>query len=173
VLIAVLTNSPGYLVGANQVIYPNAFMGIQADLRYTYNKAGVEQDIILREQPPLPESFGLDRDTTRLQILTEFFNPPQPTITATTLPEQGGISMTDENLDFGATKMMPGRAFLLGSDAHEEDVLVSKSWVKLEGRQFLVEEVPIEALAGALAELPLAPTTSTIRIGTMAAQTTT
>jgi len=39
VLIAVLTNSPGYLVGANQVMYPNAFPEVEAGLLYTYTKA--------------------------------------------------------------------------------------------------------------------------------------
>ena len=67
-------------MGSNQVIYPDAFTDFKADLRYTYTKAGFEQDIILREQPPTPESFGLDPETTRLQVLTEFFNPPQPEV---------------------------------------------------------------------------------------------
>ena len=60
VLIAELTNSIGVVVGSNVVIYPNAFTDIKADLRYTYTKAGFEQDIILRQQPPTPESFGLN-----------------------------------------------------------------------------------------------------------------
>ncbi len=142
VLIAGLTNSIGQLVGSNQVIYPDAFTDFKADLRYTYTKAGFEQDIILREQPLTPESYGLNPATARLQVLTEFFNTPQPAVTTAMLPKQAGITLTDENLDFGAMQMMPGRAFLLGSDAHEGGALVSKSWVKLEGRQFLVEEVP-------------------------------
>jgi hypothetical protein len=160
VLIAVLTNSPGYLFSANQVIYPNAFTGVQADLLYTYTKAGFEQDIILRVQPPTPESFGLNPQTARLQVLTEFFNPPQPTITATTLPEQAGVSLTDENLNFGVMEMIRGRAFLLGADAHDGGVFVSKSWVTLEGQQFLVEEVPVKALADELAQLPVSQTAS-------------
>jgi hypothetical protein len=54
VLIGVLTNSVGVLVSSNQVVYPNAFSGLNADLRYTYKNGGVEQDIVLREQPPAP-----------------------------------------------------------------------------------------------------------------------
>ena len=57
-------------------------------------------------------------------------------------------------------KMAPGRAFLLGSDPQEGGVLVSKSWVQLQGRQFLVEEVPVEALANQLAQLPVAQAAS-------------
>ncbi|MFZ0827852.1 MAG: immunoglobulin domain-containing protein [Verrucomicrobiia bacterium] len=154
VLIAELTNSIGYLAGSNQVVYPDSFTGLKADLRYTYTKAGFEQDIIVEESPLTPESYGLNPETARLQVLTEFFNPPQPAVTTTVLPAQAGTTLTDENLDFGVMKMIPGRAFLLGSDAHDAGALVSKSWVMLNGRQFLVEEVPVETLANQLAQLP-------------------
>jgi len=95
------------------VLYPDAFTGLKADLLYIYTKAGFEQDVILREQPPTPESFGLSANA-RLQVLTEFFDPPQPTVTTTKLPNQAGIALTNENLDFGVMKMVPGRAFLVG-----------------------------------------------------------
>jgi len=36
VFIALLTNSVGEVAGSNQVIYPNAFDGVSASLRYTY-----------------------------------------------------------------------------------------------------------------------------------------
>ena len=160
VLIAELKDSIGQVVGANQVIYPDAFTDFKADIRYTYTKAGFEQDIILRESPLTPESYGLNPNTARLQVLTEFFDPPQPAVRTAKLPEQAGISLNDGNLDFGVMKMMQGRAFLLGSDAHEGGAAVGKSWVKLEGRQFLVEEVPVNALADELAQLPAPPTAS-------------
>jgi hypothetical protein len=161
VLFAILTNAAGAILPSrNQVIYQSAFTGVAADLLYTYTKAGFEQDIILRAQPPTPESFGLNPQTARLQVLTEFFNPPQPTITSMTLPEQAGISMTDENLNFGVMEMIRGRAFLLGSESQDGGVSVSKSWVQLDGRQFLVEEVPVAELADELAQLPVPQTAS-------------
>ncbi len=63
VMIAELTNSIGQVLGTNQVIYTNAFTDFAADLVYTYTKAGFEQDVILREQPPTPESLGLNPGT--------------------------------------------------------------------------------------------------------------
>ena len=163
VLIAVLTNSIGQLVGPNQVIYTNAFVGLDADLLYTYTKAGLEQDVVLREQPPTPASLGLDPDTTRLQVLTEFLNPPQPAETTSTLPEQAGVALTDDTLDFGTMQMIPGKAFKLGEDS--PSARVGKSWVTLQGRQFLVEAVPVAALAEQLDALPapMAQTTSTAK----------
>ena len=151
VLIAVLTNSPGYLVGANQVIYPDAFTGVKADLLYVYTKAGLEQDIILRAQPPDPAAFGLNPRTTRLQVLTEFFYPPQPNVTATVVPTDAG-NLTDQQLDFGVMQMAPGKAFLLGTNS--PTVLVTKQWLLLQGRQFLVEEVPVVDIADELLQLP-------------------
>jgi alpha-tubulin suppressor-like RCC1 family protein len=161
VLIAELTNSIGELVGSNQVIYPDAFIGFKADLLYTYTKAGFEQDIILREQPPAPEDFNLASQNCRLQLLTEFFDPPQPTVTTTQLPAQANMALNDDKLDFGIMQMMPGKAFLLGADAHDGGVLVAKEWVNVNGQQILVEEVPVMALADELLELPLPQTTTT------------
>jgi hypothetical protein len=158
VLIAELTNSTGEVLPSdNQVLYTNAFTDFGADIRYTYTKAGFEQDIILREQPPTPASFGLNPDTTRLQVLTEFFNPPQPTVNATTVSTDAG-DLENDNLDFGVMQMMPGKAFLL--ETTTPSVGVNKQWLLLDGRQMLVEEVPVVSIADELANLPLPQTTS-------------
>ncbi len=153
VMIAELTNSIGYLVGTHQVIYPNAFTGFKADLRYTYTKSGFEQDVILRQQPPTPESLGLNADTARIQVLTEFFSPPPTTTRPMAMPVQAGLALTDQSINFGAMEMVQGRAFLVGTNASW--VRVSKQWVLLDGRRFLVEEVPVDSIANELATLPL------------------
>ena len=61
---------------------PSAFSNLTADVQYTYSKAGLSQDIVLRQSPPAPDSYGLSDQTTILQVYTEFFNPPQPEMTA-------------------------------------------------------------------------------------------
>jgi hypothetical protein len=155
VVIAELTNSIGVVVGDNQVVYPNAFTDFKVDLRYEYTKAGFSQDVILRTQPPTPESLGLNGDTARLQIMTEFFSAPQPTIASTALPPQAGVSLDDESLDFGTMQMVPGRAFLLGQDTQDAGAMVSKHWLIVNGRQVLIEEVPVNAIVEGLASLPL------------------
>jgi len=139
-LIAVLTNSIGQLVGSNQVIYTNAFAGLDADIIYSYTRSGLEQDIVLREQPPTPASLNLSPETTRLQVLTEFFDPPQPRQTTRTLPAQAGLALTDDTLDFGTMQMVPGKAFKLGEDS--SSARVGKSWVTLtEGVSKIVASV--------------------------------
>ena len=156
VLIAELKDSVGELVGSNQVVYPDAFTDFRADLCYTYTKSGFEQDIILREQPPAPEGFGLALETTRLQVLTEFFNPPQPVKRNRLLPQPFGVRLNDESLDFGVMKIGAGKAFAFGAQPdQDESVAVAKSWLLLDGRQFLVEELPISVIAEQLDGLPL------------------
>lgn len=117
VLLAVVTNSTGeILTSGNQVMYTNAFAGLNADLLYTYTRAGFEQDVILLEQPPDPASLGLNPQSTRLQVLTEFFNPPPTRVTATTVATVAG-DLEDDLLNFGAMLMGQGRAFQLGTNS--------------------------------------------------------
>jgi hypothetical protein len=152
VLLAVVTNSIGAILpSGNQVIYTNAFAGLNADLLYTYTKAGFEQDVVLREQPPDPAPLGLNPAKTRLQVITEFFNPPQPGIWAATVATAAG-NLEDDSLSFGVMRMGHGKAFLLG--AKSPSVRVEKRWLMLNGRQFLIEEVPIVSVAKAIDTLP-------------------
>jgi len=153
VLIAEVKDSRGQLYPPNVVIYPDAFTDIKADVRYTYTRAGFEQDIILHERPPGPEAYGLNPATTRLQVLTEFLNPPQPGKKQMSLKTQQRDAL-DEDLDFGTMQMGRGKAFLL--ERGGGDIPVSKQWLKLEGRDFLVEEVAVPDIDEALQALPAA-----------------
>jgi hypothetical protein len=81
VLIAELTNSVGQLLPSKrEVIYPDAFSDLAVDLRCVYTRAGYEENIVLKERPPDPQDFGLNPATTRIQVLTEWFSPPQPQV---------------------------------------------------------------------------------------------
>jgi hypothetical protein len=152
VFLAVVTNSTGAILpSGNQVIYTNAFDTLNADLLYTYTKAGFEQDVILRQQPPDPASLGLNPQTTRLQVLTEFLSPPQPGKRATTVPTPAG-ELEDDSLNFGGMQMGEGKAFSIGTKA--TTVRVNKRWLVVKGRQFLIEEVPILSVAAAIDDLP-------------------
>ncbi|MEI9962514.1 MAG: hypothetical protein WDM76_15765 [Limisphaerales bacterium] len=154
VLIAQVKDCQGQIVGSNQVIYADAFEGASADVRYTYMRAGFEQDIILRAQPPSPKVYGLNPETTRLQVLTEFLNPPQPAIISRQQSTRAGVILSDNDLNFGVMKIAHGRAFLLGTEMQESETTVSKSWMTVENRQVLVEEVPVIELADELKQLP-------------------
>ncbi|MFO1511522.1 MAG: hypothetical protein U1F83_01180 [Verrucomicrobiota bacterium] len=155
VLIAETTNSIGELHGSNVVIYPEAFTDFRASLRLTYTRAGFEQDIILLEQPPSPKEWGMNPETTGLQVLTEFFDPPQPAQRKQSVTDSKGVSLMDQILDFsGGMQMGFGKAFSLEAGLPEGEIPVTKQWLKLEGRDFLVEEVKVNAIEKGLEMLP-------------------
>ena len=114
VLIAEIKDADGQLLmdAKNEVIYYDAFTDFKADVRYKNSKAGLEQDIILRENPPSPADYDLNTETTVLEVLTEFFNPPVP---------EKKLQITDgtvnEFLDFGDLKMGNGRVYVMGKEA--------------------------------------------------------
>ncbi len=149
VLIAELKDSAGVLHPPNQLIYSDAFTDLKADVRYTYTKAGFEQDVIFREQFPTPTDYGLNPLTTRLQLFTEFIDPPAPRIEK----QQQGERQIDVVIDFGVMQMGVGKAFSLGQE--ERQISVEKSWSQLNGRQFLIEEIDFERARGYLEKLPL------------------
>jgi Mg-chelatase subunit ChlD len=143
---------PGVILPPNKVLYADAFTDFEADVVYTYTRAGFEQDIILRERPPLPESFGLNSASSVLQVLTEFQSAPAPGIRTSIIP--GDMQLPDQTLDFGVMRIGAGKAFSVGENPID-GVSVSKEWATLEGRTFLVEQVSIPAIAEGLDELPL------------------
>ena len=145
VLFAELQDANGWVVGSsNQVVYSNAFTDCLADVKYTCKLATFEQDVIVREQLPLPSSYGLSSNCF-IEIWTEFLNPPTPAV----IPNLGGA---DVKVDFGATKIIRGKAFAIGSESNA--VMVTKQWLTIQGRTFLVEQIPYVAVAAALQNLP-------------------
>ncbi len=115
-LIAEVTNCVGELVAPNEIVYVNAFDTIKAAIRYKNTKAGLSQDIILYQNPGSPADYGLDPATTVLEMFTEFFDTPAPTV------QQG--SEADQTLYFGQMQFARGAAYLLnGSSQSLEDPL--------------------------------------------------
>jgi RHS repeat-associated protein len=145
VLFAELQDSTGQLVTNNQVVYPNAFANCDADVRYTYTRAGFEQDIVVQQQLPTPDTYGLNPAYTSLQVWTEFTDPPTPAITPI-------LAGADERLDFGVMKMERGKAFIVGNESYS--VPVNKTWTTVGGRTFLVEQVQFDDVATQLQGLP-------------------
>lgn len=160
VLIAAPKSTDGQVLPPNRVVYSDAFDDIRADVEYIYTKAGFEQNIILRAQLPLPAEFGLNPRTTALQVLTEFFNPPAlgraQSVRVAGLP--------DEYLDFGVMKMGRGRGFSVGDGADTREVPITKQWATQEGRDFLVEEVPVPVVEDQIDALISNPRGAAIRL---------
>lgn len=161
VLIAEITNCAGQIVAPNQVWYDNAFSGVKAGVRYTYTRGGFEQDIVLEECPAAPEAYGLSSASTILQALTEVISAPEPTVTTNYVLAAPGFQMEDQTMLFGNMKVGNGLAFVMGKDS--KAARVTKEWLNLDGRQFLVEEVPMPQVAKQLQTLPSRPSVSSKR----------
>ncbi len=123
--IALIQNCTGSIAPPNQVIYANAFSNITADICYTYTKAGLSQDIVLRQSPPAPDAYGLSDDSSVLQIYSEFFNSPDPEATAVT----NNNVLDDQILSFGVMSMGVGNAlFFNGQGSPINAGAVRKQW---------------------------------------------
>jgi hypothetical protein len=92
------------------VIYRDAFTGLRADVLYIYSRGTFSQSVIFRQNPPSPAHYGMNPETTRIEIFTEFLNPP----VALKQMAQRRDGLRDENLRFGATRIGRGRAFFVG-----------------------------------------------------------
>jgi hypothetical protein len=160
VLIAAVQDCGAWLYPPNQVLYTNVFNGVLADVRYTYTKACFEQDVILRASPPPPEKYGLSSATSRLEVWTEFVQPPEPKLSTSVLnaatAQKASDQLVDQSLDFGSVRMGTGKTFVIGEE-DESLALVAKQWVSAGDRRFLVEAVELSAVAESLQTLPETP----------------
>ena len=160
VLLAEVTNCAGELVAPNVVLYRNCFDTLKASIRCVYARYGMEQLVILHENPGSPARYGLNPETTTLEMFTEFHQPPTPR----KILRQLATDEVDEELDFGNMRVgagvayaeaEPGQVPLIGM--FEGGLRVTKLWQQIEGRDFLIESVPLTTAQPALERLPTAP----------------
>lgn len=160
-----LQDSIGTIVGGEEVIYANAFTGINADVRYRYKRNGMSQDVIFKDALPSPAEFGMDTRTTSVEVWTEFLESPQPLAQGKAPLENGRENI--QTLEFGDIRIGQGRAFLAATEGdlavrpaakykdkqalpvnphsiRNAGTSVRKEWLTLEGRTFLIESVPYQ-----------------------------
>src|SRR5206468_3722566 len=92
-MVADVKDCIGELHPPNVIIYPDAFTGVRAAVRYEAKRDRFEQDIIIFERVPLPASW--DPAACRLEIWTEMASAPTPVKTTRQIN-----NLTDETLDF-------------------------------------------------------------------------
>ncbi len=162
VVIATLTNAIGWLTASNQVTYRNCLSGdIRGDIVTTYRRSGFECDLVIRSRPADPSAYNLNPDFTTIQLVSEFFDTQEPQQILGASDE--GFGLQDTTLKFGQMTMHQGNAFAFNptnsptstQNSQPPAVPVFKSWLHLQNRTFLIEQVPLADLAGALNALPL------------------
>jgi hypothetical protein len=158
VFIAEVKDSQGLLVGDHQVIYEKAFDSVKADVRYTMTLSSFEQDVIWRQSLPDPADWGLQPDTTKVEVWTEFLEAPEPAKTSRTIRTSQDHSETDQLLEFGSFTTVLGKAYALGGEepiGSYSHLPIAKEWQNIDGRRFLIESAEyseLQPLAKDLAE---------------------
>jgi len=164
VIAPVKQSAPGALTPPNQVVYQSGFDGLEADVVYVWKHNSFSQDIVFKQQPALP--VGMDPNSTVLEVLTEFVQPPAPALNEQVLQQAGRPDLTDDvTIRFGQTLLLRGNAYaadntlnfggLNPADTNATGVL--KQWQTLpDGRTFLVESVIWQDIAPLLQNLPAA-----------------
>lgn len=155
VFVGLLKSSVGVRSDRNRVTYPDCLRGdIRADLVCTVTKAGFESDLVIRAQPlAWPADYGLTNGPgIRLQLLTEFFDPPEPVKERQWLDSREGL--LDESLDWGTMRLTRGKAFPSADPDSDDAVTVAKQWIEVKQRRFLVEEIPLHRAQEQLMSLP-------------------
>lgn len=164
-LAGVKASAPLELVPPNWLVARDAFDGAAADVVLEWRHDRFSQSVVLRKLP-LPPA-GLAPGTTRLVVVTEFLEAPEPEIQRVAVPGAGGVVVSDDvGIHFDGASILQGHAFAVraGSEwalqvgaggAPGEAVEVRKVWTPDgAGGAMLEESVAWEALARLAAELP-------------------
>ena len=160
----------GQLVALDTVLFADAFDGVDADLVYHLSRGGLSQEVILREnlREHAPHVYQFDPASTRLEVVTEFFDPPKPEVTETVLVAEADPQkrtakhepdFSDQLLTWPAMLIGPGKAFAEDQSAEAPSLLppplmVGKRLETIAGRPLLFEAVSFGDLQPLLDKLP-------------------
>ena len=182
-VLATITNTPATLVSSNQVYFENAFRGgACASILYTIERDSFAQDIVFSGYLD-PAAYGFPTNSTRVQIITEFYQPPRPEVLRQPMYVEGNPilraamaspDLMDETLSFDRLVIGVGEAYTLPTllEPAGAQSLVAKEFTQTpDGRYFLIESVPYSALQSGFYLLPdcspTGPTQGAVRRGSL------
>ena len=156
----------GLLYAPNVVVFTNAFSGLNADLILVWARSGFEQNVVLKQSPPPPETFGLSSASCRLQMWTAMDQCPDP---VEDRPALLGSGLWDHILIFPDCWFPVGSAYEFGSaplpNAGEAATVrpvspsdksafpTAKSLVTIADQRVLIEEINYSDLLSAFKAL--------------------
>jgi RHS repeat-associated protein len=168
-------DAAGELIAPNEIVFRNAFNAINADVRILNSKGEFHQDVLLNEAFDLKdlEAAGFPADVTVLEIWTEYLESPEPIIAARVVQREASAvrravmvepDIITHDLDWGIMKQPSGIAYVkgsehasnrLGEDQRGREINVSKRWMTIENRRFIVESIPLGETEAMFAQMPL------------------
>ncbi|MCW5553765.1 MAG: hypothetical protein KIS67_16605 [Verrucomicrobiae bacterium] len=163
--IAAVRDVAGTQISDTEIVWFDAFEGLQADVRVRNERGAFHQDVLLRERLSAEQlqRLGFDAATVRLEVWTEFVGSPEPALerkvmdagTNGTFGAAGPAAATDERVDFGVMRMEWGSGKAFAEPGAGSTIRIFKEWQKLEGRQFLIESASYGELMPLLESLPV------------------
>ncbi|HZR19299.1 MAG TPA: sialidase family protein [Verrucomicrobiae bacterium] len=148
----------------NVLVYEDVIPGL-ADLMVIWTKGGCEENLVIKQSPPPPESFGLT-SAARLQYWSSF-NSPAPKEQRPVILRSG---LTDHIIIFDSCWLPVGGAFLFGEalvpspgraaeirltdPSNPQSLCLAKTLVTIAGQKVLIEEINLSDLTPILKTLP-------------------
>ena len=152
--IGLVQSGEGLFYAPNVIVFTNVLSGLNADLMLVWTKEGFEQNLVIKQAPPAPESFGLSSASSRLQMWTAMDQCPAP---IEDRPAALPSGLVDHILVFADCWFPVGCAFAFGAaplppagqaaairpalPSDTNAVLTAKSLANIAGQQVLIEEV--------------------------------
>jgi|GEM_PF-3847476 len=136
------------------VVYTNALEGLRGRVRLRVGENWVEQDVVLEGWlDRLPA--GWQEGRTWLEVWTEWWGVEAEVRERVAVCWDGDVSAEDELVELGGWRLVSGRAFGWPEGEAGGWVPVAKEWVRGEdGRQYLVERLPLVSVKQRLERLP-------------------
>ena len=131
----------GVLHPPNRVVYADVFdNGVLGEVHYVYTKSRFSATVVLLGQVPPPSDWGLDPNTSSLEVVTELFDLPavEKSVREVPVNRDGQAPMPDEQLKLGSAEIGEGRAFRWDN---ENPIPVAKTLTRIDGRDLLFESV--------------------------------
>jgi hypothetical protein len=178
IILAGITNCTGVLVSSNKVLYQDAFNanGARASVVCTAERGSFAADVVLTSRID-PADYGFPAKTTRIQMITEYYDAPEPDRIRTAIRIETDAAvrqqmvtpdLMDETLGFGELAFGQGLAYTMTNGtggatlaaggasvpASRGDAIVAKEFLSTDGRAFLVESVEYPSIQNALQSLP-------------------
>jgi len=162
-VIGEITNCAGELIDTNTVLFENAFSGVCASVVFRLERGSFRQDVVLTGDLD-PTAYGFSTNA-RIQVITEFYEPPSPEVTTLPLRIEMNQSvrnsmavpdLIDQTLSFGQAVFGPGRAYLspTPTGAKTAPPVVKELTQTSDGRWLLVESLEYASAWQALQTLP-------------------
>ncbi len=145
----------GVLHPPNRVVYTDAFDGgVAGEVHFVYTKSRFSATVVLLGRLPPPGDWGLDPNTTSLEVVTELFELPTLEKSAREVPvnRDGQAPMPDEQLKLGTAEIGEGRAFRWDN---ENPIPVAKTLTRIEGRDLLFESLDYVSAKPEIDALPV------------------